>query len=92
MSPEREDAIRTALIANAMLTLKNGDARRTAAGLVAMVQVLVEGDVLGCVALAQIMREAANELENGIGQPPQPSKRLPRSEIETSVVQFARRQ
>ena len=30
MSPERDDALRTVLIANAMLALKGGDARRTA--------------------------------------------------------------
>ena len=85
MSPELEDATRTALIANLMLTLKGGDARRTACGLVAMVQALVDNDLLGRMALAQIMREAAHELD-------QPPKRLPRPQVEASVVQFAKRQ
>lgn len=86
MSPEREDAIRTALIANLMLTLKDGDARRTAAGLLAMAQVLVDNDLLGRTALAAILREAANELD-------QPPKRFQRPEVEarSSVIQFAAR-
>jgi hypothetical protein len=84
MSPEQEDATRTALVANLMLTLKRGDARRTAAGLIALASVLVDGDVVGRIALAEIARAMATELESGIGQPPQPTH--------SSVVQFARRQ
>jgi hypothetical protein len=94
MSPEREDATRTALIGNLMLTLKHGDARRTAAGLLALAQVLVEDDPDGRIALAEIGREMASELESGIGQPPQPPQRFPRPKFEarSSVVQFAKRQ
>jgi hypothetical protein len=86
MSPEREDAIRTALIANLMLTLKRGDQRRTASGLLAMAMVLVDNDLLGRMALAQILREAASELD-------QPPKRFQRPEVEarSSVIQFAAR-
>jgi hypothetical protein len=61
MSPEQEDATRDAaqvvLIANLMLTIKNGDPRRTASGLLALAAVLVDSDVLGRLALAEVMRE-----------------------------------
>jgi hypothetical protein len=86
MLPEREEALRTTLIANLMLALKGGDARRTACGLAAMVQVLVDNDLLGRMALAQILREAASELD-------QPPKRFARPQVETcsSIIQFAAR-
>ena len=79
MSPELEDATRAALMANLMLVLKRGNRRRTAVGLLAYAQALVEDDPLGRKALAQITREWES---------------LPREKIETgsTVVQFARRQ
>ena len=85
MSPELEDATRTALIGNIVLTLKCGDPRRTAAGLIALAQVLIEGDMLGRLAIAEIMREAAHELD-------QPPKRFARPQVEacsSNVIKFA---
>ena len=85
MSPELEDATRAALIANLVLALKGGDARRAACGLLAMAQVLVDNDLLGRMALAQILREAASELDL-------PPKRFARPQVEacsSNVIKFA---
>jgi hypothetical protein len=66
MSPEEnetlDDARCTLAIANAMLAAKDGDPRKTAIGLLACAQTLITGDVLGKLAFAVVLCEAAAEL------------------------------
>lgn len=69
MSPDEathENARDVAAIVNAMLTAKDHDARRTAVGLLAIIQMLVNDDAVGRVALATLLSEAAVELLRGI--------------------------
>jgi hypothetical protein len=59
-------------IANAMLRIKSHDARRTAVGLLTIMEALLAGDSIGRIALATLMAEAITELLRGI-----PSEELP---------------
>jgi hypothetical protein len=61
-----ENARDVSAIVNAMLVAKGHDARRTAAGLLAIIQVLMSDDTIGRVALATRMCEAAAELLSGV--------------------------
>jgi hypothetical protein len=65
MQPEEiaahENAVDVIAIANAMLAAR--DPRRTAAGLITIAEFLVEDDLIGRLALAEIMREAADKLD-----------------------------
>lgn len=70
MSPEERVALENAqdivAIANAMLAIKLHDRRRTAVGLLTIIQVLVGDDVVGRVALATLLCEASADLLSGI--------------------------
>jgi hypothetical protein len=70
MSPSEREALENAhdivAIANAMLAIKAGDRRRTAVGLLSLIQVLVGDDVIGRVALATLLCEASAELLSSI--------------------------
>jgi hypothetical protein len=60
-----ENARNVTEIVNAMLIAKGHDPRRTAVGLLAIIQVLMGDDTIGRVALATLMCEAAAELLSG---------------------------
>ena len=66
MTPEDRAALENAedivAIANAMFSIKGGDRRRTAVGLLAVMNVLTTGDAVGRVALAALLCEASAEL------------------------------
>jgi hypothetical protein len=61
-----ENARDVSAIVNAMLAAKAHDPRRTAVGLLAIINVLVANDLAGRVALAAVMAEAAAELLSSI--------------------------
>lgn len=61
-----ENARDVSAIVNAMLAAKAHDPRRTAVGLLAIINVLVADDVRGRIALAAVMAEAAAELLSDI--------------------------
>jgi hypothetical protein len=58
-----ENADDVCAIANALLAAKHHDALRTAAGLLVIAQLLVDGDLFGRIALAELMREMADALD-----------------------------
>ena len=61
-----ENARDVSAIVNAMLVAKSHDPRRTAVGFLAIMQVLIADDVIGRVALATLLCEAASEMLAGI--------------------------
>lgn len=61
-----ENARDVTAIVNAVLAAKEHDARRTAVGLLAIINVLLTDDAVGRVALATLLCEASAELLSGI--------------------------
>ena len=61
-----ENARDVTAIVNAMLAAKAHDPRRTAVGLLAIINVLIADDIVGRVALATLLCEASAELLSGI--------------------------
>jgi hypothetical protein len=61
-----ENARDVTAIVNAVLAAKEHDARRTAVGLLTIINVLLADDVIGRVALATLLCEASAELLSGI--------------------------
>jgi hypothetical protein len=76
MSPEDRDVFESArdivAIANAMLRVKSYDRRRTAVGVLTIMQTVLVDDALGRIALAVLMAEAIGELLSDI-----PTEQLP---------------
>ena len=61
-----QNARDVATIVGAMLTVKGHYPRRTAVGLLAIIQVLMRDDTIGRVPLATLLCEASAELLSGI--------------------------
>lgn len=75
MSPEdeaTENAVAVARIANAMMIAKAGDHRRVSAGLITVASLLVEADLVGRIALAVLLLDAARSLLVNV-----PSEQIP---------------
>jgi len=62
MQPDAETAHHVSVIVNEMLSAKSGNPRHTAAGLLAVAQLLMHHDPLGRIALAIVLSEVIGEL------------------------------
>lgn len=66
MSPEQQalaEATSATTIANLVVLMTGPERRHVAAGLIALAQVLIDGDELGAAVLSSIMRAAASDLD-----------------------------
>jgi len=66
MQHDTETAHHVSVIVNEMLSAKSGNKRHTAAGLLAVAQVLMHHDPLGRIAFAVVLSEAIAELLSDI--------------------------